>query len=429
MKILKKIIKNEYIWSMFTKIIVVMFSLIEQIVLARYLGPALKGQVSYSQNVILVLEIVFSFGLYSIYPLYRNKRDNYSKSDRNVFVNGAIFIYGIMIIGNTVLVGIKLISGIYIGIIYISILMAFSDVQSYTFLVECPNRRNSIVLITSFFEMILYIFICLLLPPSYKVGLALLFLGEICRGTIYTTLLNPKLELSMKVLKVLFDNMKIGFLPMIALLLTSLNYKLDVIMLSNCKEVSVSDVGIYSIAIAIAEKTFLIPDSLKDILTSKLAKGKTKKEVVKITKYGFWLAFIGALGVIIVCKPVVKIFFGSAYVAAVPLIRVTVFFTTFMVLFKMFAAYNIVREKQTINTVFLIISVLLNFVLNTILIPLYGTLGAAIATSIVYVICGLMFAVYFCKTEHVNIYHLFLLNREEFNNITKNIINNVRKRK
>lgn len=398
MRSIKQVLRNEYVWSVVTKLFVVLFSLINQVLLARYLGASLKGNVSYSQNLILMLETILSFGLYSIYPLYRKSSANYSKIELDVFVSGTIIFYLFLLTIAVVCCVSGVVNGIYRGVYIIAVLMAFADVQSITFLVERPNKRNGIVLLTATIELCIYFLVYTFISPNYWVGLILLFAIEITRGIIFTILLHPRLFISINTIKVLCRNLRVGFLPMVAILLANLNYKLDIIMLSNCETVIASDVGIYSIAISIAEKTFLIPDSLKDILNSKLGKGADKNEVIRITRYAIWLAFLCAIGIIICC-PIVILLFGSEYYGAVSLIRLTVLFTVFMVLFKMLSTYNIVNKKQTVNTVILILSVLINYILNYLLIPLFGALGAGIATSIGFFVCGILFAVYFCVTE------------------------------
>ena len=426
MRNIKQIIKNEYVWSVLTKVFFVLFSLINQVLLARYLGASLKGNVSYSQNLILMLETTLSFGLYSIYPLYRKRSANYSKTELDVFVSGTIVLYSFLLIFAGMCCFCGIINGIYRGVIIIAVLMAYADVQSITFLVEKPNKRNGIVLFSAVIELCIYIFVYIFISPSYFVGLILLFAMEIARGIVFTILLHPRLIISSNTIKVLFSNIKLGFFPMIALLLANLNYKLDIIMLSNCESVVACDVGIYSIAISIAEKTFLIPDSLKDILNSKLAKGADRTEVIRITRYGIWLAFFSAIGIIICC-PIAIIFFGYEYYGAIPLIRLTVIFTVFMVLFKMLSTYNITNNKQIINTVFLTISVIVNFVLNYLMIPIYGAWGAGIATSFGFFSCGTMFAVYFCITEKENIYRFFVFDKSDISIIKKLVQRTIKK--
>ena len=65
--------------------------------------------------------------------------------------------------------------------------------------------------------------------------------------------------------------MKIGFFPMLALLMTTLNYRIDVLILKSYPQITSSQLGVYSIGISLADKIVLIPDTLKGILASKLS--------------------------------------------------------------------------------------------------------------------------------------------------------------
>ena len=73
--------------------------------------------------------------------------------------------------------------------------------------------------------------------------------------------------------ELIVELLKFGFFPMLALLLTSLNYKIDIIMLNMSRNITMAQIGVYSIGVALADKTVYIPDAVKEILLSKLAKG------------------------------------------------------------------------------------------------------------------------------------------------------------
>ena len=61
----------------------------------------------------------------------------------------------------------------------------------------------------------------------------------------------------------------------------------------------------------------------------------------------------------------------------------------------MIAQYNIVHKKQRVNVLLLSIAVIVDVILNLAFIPRWGINGAAMATSIGNIACGIAFLVYF----------------------------------
>ena len=97
-----------------------------------------------------------------------------------------------------------------------------------------------------------------------------------------------------------------------------------------------------------------------------------------------------------------------------------------MVFFKMIAQYNVVNKKQIINVIMLSVSVLVNIVLNILLIPKYGIIGAAIASIIGYFICAIVFVVYFSKVSSIPIREIVFLTKDDLT-LIKNVVNKNRK--
>ena len=82
-----------------------------------------------------------------------------------------------------------------------------------------------------------------------------------------------------------------------------------------------------------------------------------------------------------------------------------------MVYYKMIGAFNIVEGKQRENFTYLIISVICNVILNAILIPIFGNIGAAIASIFSYAISAGLFIRKFLKENPVQMKDMLLINR------------------
>ncbi|HFR3373958.1 TPA: hypothetical protein ACHU6Z_002175, partial [Streptococcus suis] len=66
-----KVLKNEYIFSVFSRLILAISGLLVQILISRYLGAELRGQTSYILNFTSISTIILTFGLPSLIPSIR----------------------------------------------------------------------------------------------------------------------------------------------------------------------------------------------------------------------------------------------------------------------------------------------------------------------------------------------------------------------
>lgn len=90
-----------------------------------------------------------------------------------------------------------------------------------------------------------------------------------------------------------------------------------------------------------------------------------------------------------------------------------IFLVPFEFLIKMVYSYNVINKKQTLNFVLLAVSACCNVIMNAMLIPIMGNIGAGIASLISYVLCGTMFVITFCKDTGTKIDKMVLVQGED----------------
>ena len=95
-----------------------------------------------------------------------------------------------------------------------------------------------------------------------------------------------------------------------------------------------------------------------------------------------WFSLTQCLAITILAPIIINIIYGSDYIAAVSVLRVVVWFTTFSYLGTVrniwILSYNYQRYLTMIN----VSGAIMNIILNILLIPQYGAIGAAIASVI-----------------------------------------------
>ena len=68
-----KLLKNEYVFSILSRFASVALSLLQSVLVARYLGKALQGVSAYITSITNVGAIVITFGMHQAYPYFRKK--------------------------------------------------------------------------------------------------------------------------------------------------------------------------------------------------------------------------------------------------------------------------------------------------------------------------------------------------------------------
>ena len=64
----KKLFKNAYFLTLFVKVASLCMAIISGALLARFMGPALKGQLASLESVTQVISVILNFGIYHLYP-------------------------------------------------------------------------------------------------------------------------------------------------------------------------------------------------------------------------------------------------------------------------------------------------------------------------------------------------------------------------
>lgn len=393
-------ISNPYIVSVFARICMVSVSIGYSIILARYLGPTLKGALSYIQSIIAIASIVLCFGIHQAYPYFRIQNEDKSHF-LNEYMNTVFFSFCIAL---SVSISIFFFSRFSQEIricCLLSPIWSYTRVSGYVLLVENPNKRNLNLVVFSIAELIYVIALFIFTTPTLFYGVSAIVLVELLKVVLFTFWIPFKISIRLYNFSLIRKLAIYGFFPMIALLMTTLNYRIDILMLKNSCGITLAEVGIYSIGVSFAEKTLLLPDALKEILLSNLAKSKGPNEVAKVSRVCFVLS--GCVGILILClgKPVINLVYGADYVGAYPITCISIFGAFFMIFFKMIGQYNIVNHFQVYNIIFLLISIIINFTLNMILIPLYKTSGVAVATVIGHISCAIAFITFFHKRTNI----------------------------
>ncbi|WP_029200388.1 oligosaccharide flippase family protein [Oribacterium sp. NK2B42] len=407
---IKKLVNNAYVFSVIAKAFSVLSGIIYSILYSRYLGAELRGTASIINNYADILSIVLCLGAFQAYPYFkqRDKKDIYESFINNVF--GLLISYFILLVPILILIPLNI--NLVVALLIAPIWMA-SRQLNYVVVVENPRLSNIGSMILDLSDLLTLALLMIFTKVDFKWCIVVVTLKQIIYLLICIKNICFRKFRFRPTLKGIMPYIRYGIVPMITIILMEVNYKIDVLMLEWFR-VSNATIGIYSLGVMLAQKVWMIPDALKDILLSKLVGGKGAEEVAKVSRISFFITMICEILVIIFGKPLIRVLYGSEYDSAYFITLIICAGVIGMVFYKMIYSFNVANGDKNVNLFLLGISALANIILNALTIPLLGSYGAAIASLVSYFVCGIGFLIFFSRKTGTKIWDIVVINKDDF---------------
>jgi O-antigen/teichoic acid export membrane protein len=267
--------------------------------------------------------------------------------------------------------------------------MVLSRQLNFISLIENIRRRNTINIIDQFFYTCVILLIFFYHPQNYEVLILALYIKEITAIILVIAFYHLRIHITKADIKLLGETIAFGIYPMLTMLLTTLNYQVDVIILK--AYVDFEQIGYYTIGVGLANQAWVIPDAFKDVLFAKTAKSDSMRDIRLSLIINIVFSTVLFVVVSLIGKQIITILYGVEFISAYKVTTVIFAGSISMVLFKLLMPLYNAKGKQKISFYILLTSCIINIVMNIILIPLYGITGAALASVISYTICGAAF--------------------------------------
>lgn len=174
-------------------------------------------------------------------------------------------------------------------------------------------------------------------------------------------------------------------------------FRIDTVMLSLIK--GDPDVGVYGAAFRASEIMIIFPTifmtAVFPVMSSyfKDSLHSFKKAYEKSVQYLFYLALLLALLVTLFARPIINLVYGEKFSGAVPALQILVWASALMYVTSVQGSTFVAANRQMLRMKLLLIAVLANIILNMIIIPRYGFIGASVTTlftEIVVLIVGVL---------------------------------------
>lgn len=208
----------------------------------------------------------------------------------------------------------------------------------------------------------------------------------------------------------------IGLISALAFFIMQLNYRFDIILLY--KYTSNYDVGIYALGTAFTMFLWIIPDSIGYIVKKKISEDSSPvvllHEILSLIRGSLILGFITTVIMYFLAPFIVTFIFGNKYQESVEILRNILPGVFFFMFFRTLRSFLYVLWKPDIIIKILVPTLIINIVSNIYLIPIYGSIGAAWASNISYILGGIATIIVFSYKMKISLIKIFSFNLHDF---------------
>lgn len=380
-------------WITISKVITLILSFVTTLIVARVLGPEKFGVLNYTISIVGIFAIIANLGVDNI--VYKEITKN--KESREQILGSSIILKLLTGLIAILLLSVSLFflnETTYIKFLILLLSISFLTqpftLLSYDFLKDKESFYVSIAqTVTSFVSSIFKIVITIVTGNLFYF-LIILIMENILIGAIYTFQIKKfkNRSITLKPTRKMILQITALSLPLVFYNAFDQIYsRIDQVMLRSY--VDTKAVGLYSAAVRLTEVWYIIPNILiTSLFPALIHSAPTQNEYRKRIKI-FTTALL-SFGLIIstitffLGKYIILILYGAEFIDTTPLLSVYIFsligsFLSILIFQDLF----INNKYKTLILIPGLIAVL-NVVLNVILIPQKGSLGAALATVISY---------------------------------------------
>ncbi len=170
--------------------------------------------------------------------------------------------------------------------------------------------------------------------------------------------------------------------------------KIDQIMLGQM--LGDDAVGIYSAAVRISEVWYFIPMMIVASVFPAILEAKKRDDgqylqrLQRLYDLMVRLSIVIALPMTFIATPLVVTLFGSAYAKSGPVLAIHIWASVFVFLGVASSQWFVAENRQILSFQRTLLGAVVNVILNLILIPPFGPIGAAVATVIAYAMAAFL---------------------------------------
>lgn len=396
-------------WMLGEQVLRILAGLFVGIYVARYLGPEQFGVYSYAVAFVALFGAIAKLGLDGIVV-----RDLVNRPDKRDIYLGTAFwlkLIGALLTLTTLAIAVQFTSNdattnLYIFIIAGGLIFQSFEVVDFYFQSKVLSKYVSIAKLIQlalssvlklyfiFIQADLFWFVLVSLIDQITVALSLVF--AYWRQKIGSFFVGFDLGTAKAMVRNSWPLILSGIAGMLYM-------RIDQIMIKEM--LGEREVGLYSAAVRLSEAWYFGPVILTTSLFPAIVSARKtdqelyNKRLQRLYTVMVWMAITVALPMTFLSGWVVEFLYGVAYRDAGPVLMIHIWAGVFVALGVASSSWLINENLQQIALYRTLSGAITNVILNLILIPNYGMIGAAIGTVISYMVAGFVFDLFSNKTR------------------------------
>lgn len=199
-------------------------------------------------------------------------------------------------------------------------------------------------------------------------------------------------------------------------LVSNLHNRIDVLIIGIL--LTQVQVGFYSTAVGLAQMLWNLPTAISFVLIPHIAnkvKGDDSSlQTAKIARVSLIILFVLGMGLALAAPLIISLLYGDEFLPAVPalqwLLPGIITFSTVRILGGHLVGRGRIVALTVVSTIILVVNVIMNLVL----IPMWGVIGASISSSVTYTINAILYAWLLSQEGYVRPIDVLIPKREDF---------------
>jgi O-antigen/teichoic acid export membrane protein len=244
-----------------------------------------------------------------------------------------------------------------------------------------------------------------------------LFLGNICMFFFVFVFIRRSYHITWKYHEGIMKSMvRLGVVFALSIFIMQLNYRVDIILLK--KYSTLEQVGLYSLAVQIAEQLWHVPYAIETIVLTRSAASAdvqaSNRTVASIMRVSFLISILFGGIIYSVVPYLIPLIFGSDFARSVPMIRGILPGVLLLVVFRILNSRLAGMGKPQVAIYSFIPALVINLLLNLLWIPRYGGMGAVWATNISYSFGCVIFLFAYAWKVKMPVIEIFRFRKSDF---------------
>lgn len=388
--VLNKVVKNSS-WIIACKIVQSLLNLVVSMLTARYLGPSNYGVINYAASIVAFMLPLMQLGFRStlVYELIHRPNEEGKTLGTALLMNVLSALLCMVAVAFFVVIanrGEK--TTILVCVLYsINLIFQALEMCQYWFQKNLMSKYTSLISLIAYIIVSIYKIYLLVVHKNIYwfsvaqaidyciISIALLVTYKKCGGEKFSFSFERGKEMLAKSKYYIISGMMVTIFA-----------QTDRLMIKNM--IGDTATGYYSAAVTSAGMASFVFAAIIDSMRPVILESKEHStlsfelNVSRLFSMIFYMSLIQCILTTILAKPIIWILYGEDYLSSVDVLRLVVWYMTYSYIGQVRNIWILAEKKQNYLVGINLIGALLNVLINALLIPICGIMGAAIASVI-----------------------------------------------